>query len=194
MAESECEPRAQIAPALGEGDGRGGRYKEVESQLFSWGLGLPGVPLQTPSIPPSATLCCCCPRALPSCEGGQHQPWRHMKGPRLLWEPALHSGTPSHGNVSKSQFDPISSVCSHSQFPPPAPWTAVCCSQPEVCGVPAAPEAGTPLPHFPWIHSQQTQASPPHLTGLPATETSTDTGHQRCGGAVSRPHLSSPFK
>lgn len=120
-----------------------------------------------------------------------------MKGPRLLWEPALHSGTPSHGNVSKSQFDPVSSVCSHSQFPPPAPWTAVCCSQPEVCGVPAAPEAGTPLQHFPWIHSQQTQASPPTSHGClplrhPLTPDTNAAEGQSAG--LPSPHLSNRLK
>lgn len=89
-----------------------------------------------------------------------------MKGPTQLWEPASHSGTPSHRNVSKSQFDPVCSVCSHSPVPPPAPWAAICRSPPEVCGLPVAPEAGTSLQHFPWIHFQQTEASPPHLTGL----------------------------
>lgn len=39
-----------------------------------------------------------------------------MKGPTLLWELALHSGMPSHRNVSKSQFDPVSSSCSHSRI------------------------------------------------------------------------------
>lgn len=39
-----------------------------------------------------------------------------MKGPTLLWELALHSGMPSHRNVSKSRFDPVSSSCSHSQI------------------------------------------------------------------------------
>lgn len=58
--------------------------------------------------------------------GGQRQPWRHMKGPTLLWEPASHSGTPSHRNVSKSQFDPVCSVCSHSpsRLPPHGPPSA----------------------------------------------------------------------
>lgn len=32
----------------------------------------------------------------------------------LPWELALHSGMPSHRNVSKSQFDPVSSARSHS--------------------------------------------------------------------------------
>lgn len=39
-----------------------------------------------------------------------------MKDPCLPWELALHSGMPSHRNVSKSQFDPLSSACSHSQI------------------------------------------------------------------------------
>lgn len=50
--------------------------------------------------------------------------------------------------------------------PPPAPWATICRSPPEVCGRPVAPEAGTALQHFPWIHFQHTEASPPHLTGL----------------------------
>lgn len=106
-------------------------------------------------------------RAPPSHKGGQRQPWRHMKGPMLLWKPASHPGLPSHRNVSKSQFDPISSVCSHSRFPPPAPWAAVGCAQPEVCGVPVAPEAGMPLRHFPWIHFQDTEATRPLLAWPP---------------------------
>lgn len=32
----------------------------------------------------------------------------------LPWELALHSGMPSHRNVSKSQFDPVSPARSHS--------------------------------------------------------------------------------
>lgn len=39
-----------------------------------------------------------------------------MKDPALPWELALHSGMPSHRNVSKSQFDPVSSACSHSRI------------------------------------------------------------------------------
>lgn len=77
------------------------------------GPGPPGVPLGPPAVPPAASL----PRPpqapVPSA-GGPRQPWRHMKGPRLLWEPASHSGMPSHRNVSKSQFDPVRPVCSHS--------------------------------------------------------------------------------
>lgn len=106
------------------------------------------------------------PRAPASSEGGQRRAWHHMKGPTLLWEPASHSGTPSHRNVSKSQFDPVGSVCSHSPRPPPAPWATICHSPPEVCGLLVAPEAGTALQDFPWIHFQQTEASPPHLTQL----------------------------
>lgn len=40
-----------------------------------------------------------------------------MKAPPQLWELASHSVTPSHRNVSKSQFDPVSSVV----FPQPVP-------------------------------------------------------------------------
>ena len=39
--------------------------------------------------------------------------------------------------------------------------------QPEACGVPVAPEAGTPLQDFPWIHFQKQREGshalpPPH--------------------------------
>ena len=40
-----------------------------------------------------------------------------MKAPPRLWELASHSATPSHRNVSKSQFDPVSSAV----FPQPVP-------------------------------------------------------------------------
>ena len=126
-------------------------------------------------------------RAPTSRKGDQRQPWSYMKGPTLLWELASHLRTPSHRNVSKSQFDPISSVCSHSRSPPPGLKAAVCCPQPEVCGVPVAPKAGMPLQDFPWVHFQSQRAhSPPHMAA-------SETPHPPWGGTVTG-HLFSPFK
>lgn len=50
--------------------------------------------------------------------------------------------------MSKSQFDPLSSECSHSPAQSAShPWAAGGCSQPEVCGVPL-PEMAMAPPRF----------------------------------------------
>lgn len=190
--------------------GAGGR-KRLESQLFPHGLGLrpPGVPLLvypgwcTPAgvpllVYPSSTLPAhpllphtVTPGPRHLCRGPVSAR-RHREGPRRLWAPASHSGAPSHRNVSKSHFDPVSPVCSHSPFLPPPPRAAVRCSQPEVCGVPVAPEAGT---HSNIFHGfiPSKQASPRPLIGcLPLSHRATRRRHP--GGAVTRPPLSSPPK
>lgn len=48
-------------------------------------------------------------------KGARVNPEPHERS-ALLWELAVHSGMPSHRNVSKSQFDPVSSARSHSRI------------------------------------------------------------------------------
>lgn len=91
-------------------------------------------------------------------KGARVNPEPHERS-ALPWELALHSGMPSHRNVSKSQFDPVSSARSHSRD--------------SVCSLPVAREAGH-HPSFPWVHCPQTKASLPPPTAASKTSSQWD--------------------
>jgi hypothetical protein len=91
-----------------------------------------------------------------------------MKGASANPVPTSHSGMPSHRNVSKSQFDPISPVSSHPAYP----------RHTSLVGSRLRPPSGsggkTSLQDFPWICFQQivcSETTPPWrgtTQGLPS--------------------------